>query len=136
MERTYSILSPLVVLNLLTHQTSQKLYLNILKKLHRLEVFEISTMSLSNLSSFLSETGTYSMKINNGQDIQLLLNRYRVLIYEFHKNCVGNTKIEKSYFLLFWCNCGNSFLQNCVYLRKQLYWRTNLFVVERFQQFD
>ena len=38
--------------------------------------------------------------------------------------------VKNKIFRLFWGPCGNSFLKNCLNLRKQPYWTTKLFVDE------
>ena len=49
--------------------------------------------------NFLSETGTYPIKKPTGERLQLLLNRFRVLIHEktgsFYKSSVGKYKNVK-----------------------------------------
>ena len=84
-----------------------------MKNLHKLKFLGLfDNFSVKLKLNFLSETGTYHIKKPTRERLQLLLNRFRVLIHEFF------------------------FLQNCIYLRKQPYWTTKSFAVYRIQRFD
>ena len=69
-----------------------------MKNLHKLEflgLFDIFCVKLKH--HFLSETGTYPIKKPTGERLQLLLNRFKVLIHEkvevFTKVALEKTKI-------------------------------------------
>ena len=59
------------------------MYSNNMKNLHKLEFFFCFRQILSQIKAcLLSEAGTYPSKKPTGQRLQLLLNRFRVLIRE------------------------------------------------------
>ena len=69
-----------------------------MKNLHKLEFLELFDNFCVKLKlNFLSETGTYPIKKPTGEHLQLLLNRFRVLIHEnfevFTKVALENTKM-------------------------------------------
>ena len=68
-----------------------------MKNLHKLEFLGLFDNFCVKLKLFLSETGTYPIEKPTGERIQLLLNRFRVLIHEkvevFTKVALENTKI-------------------------------------------
>ena len=68
-----------------------------MKNLHKLEFLGLFDNFCVNLKlNFLSETGTYPIKKPTRERLQLLLNRFRVLIHEkvedFTKVALENTK--------------------------------------------
>ena len=75
-----------------------------MKTIHKLEflgLFDNFCVKLKR--TFLSETGTYPIKKPTGERLQLLLNCFRVLIYEkvevFTKVALENTKCKKVRFV-------------------------------------
>ena len=69
-----------------------------MKNLHKLEFLGLFDNFCVKLKlKFLSETGTYPIKKPIGERLQLLLNRFRVLIHEnvevFTKVALENTKM-------------------------------------------
>ena len=83
---------------------------------------------------------THPIKKLSGERLQLLLNGFRVLIQEkverFTKVALENTKCKKIDLLTISWSLLQFFLQNCIYLRKQPYWTTKSFTVDRIQRFD
>ena len=69
-----------------------------MKNLHKVEFLGIFDNFCVKLKlNFLSETGTYPIKMPTGERLQLMLNRFRVLIHEkfegFTKVALENTKL-------------------------------------------
>ena len=116
---TYLILELWIFLNLLTNNNSQKKYSNNFKRLHKHEMFGLSTNFVSNQSSVSSATGTYPIKTPSGQRIQWLSNSYRFPIFENVENLTtffGISKVSKKFFFHYFGVIVAMFLQNCVYL--------------------
>ena len=113
-ETTYLILSPRNVLNHLFYQDFQKWYSNNMKNLHKLEFLELFENFCVKLQSFDPWKG-----------------------WSFYKSCVGKYKnVKNKICWLFRGPSCNFFFQNCIYFRKQLYWTTKSFAVDRIQRFD
>ena len=81
-DTTYLIRSPLIALNLLIYKILKKLY----SEATLIEQFWTFRHFFVHLKHIVSETGMYPSKKPTGQNSQLLLNIFRVLIDENNEN--------------------------------------------------